>query len=90
MIVLDEPEAGLPDDTAKKLFDAVIANRAGRTVIAVTHSPALFASDFNVVMEAGEVKDVGPHATLLERCDAYKALVAGEGAKPKPPAPVRP
>lgn len=90
VIVLDEPEAGLPDDTAKKLFDAVIANRAGRTVIAVTHSPALFASDFNVVMEAGEVKDVGPHATLLERCDAYKALVAGEGAKPKPPAPARP
>lgn len=76
VIVLDEPEAGLPDDTATKLFDAILATRGARSVIAVTHAPALFRSDFNVVMDQGRVVDVGPHAELLERCEVYRKLNA--------------
>lgn len=76
VIVLDEPEAGLPDETATKLFASILAGRGERTVVAVTHAPALFPSDFNVVMDHGKVVDQGPHAELLERCELYRKLNA--------------
>jgi ABC-type transport system involved in cytochrome bd biosynthesis fused ATPase/permease subunit len=76
IVVLDEPEAGLPDETAKQLFDAVLAARDGRTVVVVTHAPALLPSDFNVLFHGGKLVDQGPHAELLERSPLYAKLLA--------------
>lgn len=96
ILVLDEPEAGLPDETAKQLFDAVLAARDGRTVVVVTHAPALLQSDFNVLFEGGKVADVGSHVELLERSPLYAKLLAtptrpalppGAPAGPVPPRP---
>jgi ABC-type multidrug transport system fused ATPase/permease subunit len=89
ILVLDEPEAGLPDETAKQLFDALLAAREGRTVVVVTHAPALLPSDFNVVFDAGRVVDVGSHAELLERSPLYAKLLASPAA-PRAPAGTAP
>jgi ATP-binding cassette subfamily B protein len=87
ILVLDEPEAGLPDETAKQLFEALLAAREGRTVVVVTHAPALLPSDFNVVFDAGKVVDLGSHAELLERSPLYAKLLAAPARAPGGPAP---
>ncbi len=74
--VLDEPEAGLPSATAEDILEAVVAQAQGRTVIVVTHAPHLLRSDYNVVLQAGRVVDVGPHEQLLARCGVYRELLA--------------
>lgn len=76
ILVLDEPEAGLPRATARALFDAVLAVRAGRSVVAVTHAPGLLASSKNVVLDKGRRVDEGTHDELVERCALYRTLTA--------------
>jgi ABC-type bacteriocin/lantibiotic exporter with double-glycine peptidase domain len=82
VLVLDEPEAGLPKATARALFDAVLAQRGARTVVTVTHAPAVLASTFNVVLEDGKLVDQGTHDQLLDRCDLYRTLTADKPDKP--------
>ncbi len=76
VFVLDEPEAGLPSATAEELLKAVGELAAGRTCIVVTHAPHLLQSTFNVVLDRGKVVGQGTHAELVEKSEAYRALLA--------------
>lgn len=76
MLVLDEPEAGLPKATARALFEAVITQLEGRTAVIVTHAPAVLRSTFNVVLEGGKLVDSGSHDELLVRCELYRTITA--------------
>jgi ABC-type multidrug transport system fused ATPase/permease subunit len=90
VLVLDEPEAGLPSATAEAILARVKEVAAGRTTLVVTHAPHLLRSTFNVVIEGGKVADAGPHEVLMERCAAYRALIA-EGLRAPPGSrPARP
>lgn len=80
ILVLDEPEAGLPKATAKALFQAVIEELRGRSAVVVTHAPGVLDSTFNVVMDGGKVVDSGTHAELLERCELYRKITAEKDA----------
>ncbi|MFO0554002.1 MAG: ABC transporter ATP-binding protein [Polyangiaceae bacterium] len=81
VLVLDEPEAGLPKATVRALFGAVLGDRKGKSSIIVTHAPELLGSTANVVLAGGKVVDVGPHAELVERCEVYRALTASAPAE---------
>ena len=76
VFVLDEPEAGLPSATAEDLLKTVAELAAGRTCVVVTHAPHLLASTFNVVIDGGKVVAQGTHAELVEKSEAYRALLA--------------
>jgi ABC-type multidrug transport system fused ATPase/permease subunit len=76
VLVLDEPEAGLPGATAERILRAVTECARGRTCVVVTHAPHLLRSSFNVVIEAGRVTAVGTHEELLARSPHYRALLA--------------
>jgi ABC-type multidrug transport system fused ATPase/permease subunit len=76
IVVVDEPEAGLPSATAEALLKRLAIIAEGRTLIVVTHAPHLLKSDFNVLLEGGEVVGVGTHARLSEEEPRYKALLA--------------
>jgi ABC-type multidrug transport system fused ATPase/permease subunit len=80
VLVIDEPEAGLPSATAEAILERVAALAAGRTTLVVTHAPHLLRSAFNVVLDAGRVAAVGTHAELLEGSEIYRSLMA-EGLK---------
>ncbi len=82
VLVLDEPEAGLPRATARSLFEAVRDRLAGRPALVVTHAPSVLPSAFNVVLEAGKLVDQGPHAELLARCELYRTLAAEKISEP--------
>jgi ABC-type transport system involved in cytochrome bd biosynthesis fused ATPase/permease subunit len=90
VLVLDEPEAGLPSATAEALLARVREVAAGRTTLVVTHAPHLLRSTFNVVLDGGRVADAGTHEELMKRSAAYRALIA-EGLKaPLGARPARP
>lgn len=91
VLVLDEPESGLPSATAEQLLRGVAEIAAGRTCVVVTHAPHLLRSTFNVVLDGGQVAGIGTHEELLATSEIYRALLA-EGLKApvpgaRPPGP---
>jgi ABC-type transport system involved in cytochrome bd biosynthesis fused ATPase/permease subunit len=76
VLVLDEPEAGLPSATAEEILAATRQRAAGRTVLVVTHAPHLLHADFNVVLDRGRLVAQGKHEELVERSEIYRALLA--------------
>ena len=87
VLVLDEPESGLPSATAEQLLRGVAEIAAGRTCVVVTHAPHLLRSTFNVVLDGGKVAGIGTHEELAATSEIYRGLLA-EGLKG--PAAARP
>jgi ABC-type multidrug transport system fused ATPase/permease subunit len=80
LLVLDEADAGLDRDARAWLADVVRQTAESRTVVVVTHHPALFAfADAVIVLdERHRVVDAGSPAVLRERCVAYASLVRAD------------
>jgi ABC-type multidrug transport system fused ATPase/permease subunit len=74
VLVLDEPEAGLPGGQVEAVLRAAVEAAKGKTLFIATHAPDLLASTFNVLLENGRVVDRGSHAELLERSEKYRRL----------------
>jgi len=74
VLVLDEPEAGLPGGQVEAVLRAAVEASKGKTLVIATHAPDLLASTFNVLLEAGRIIDTGTHAELLERSEKYRLL----------------
>ncbi len=94
VLVLDEPEAGLPRATARAMFEALCEARDGRTIVVVTHVPQLLPGATLVVLDHGKVVGVGTHAELSETCAVYAKLyvepaerAAGDTSTTEPPGP---
>ncbi len=83
VLVIDEPEAGLPSATAEAILARVAEAAAGRTTLVVTHAPHLLRSAFNVVLDAGKVAAMGTHEELVAGSEIYRSLLA-EGLKQAP------
>ncbi|MFJ4842532.1 ABC transporter ATP-binding protein [Streptomyces sp. NPDC088746] len=88
IVLLDEPTSQL-DGINEQRFRAVVDDLAEeRGVIVVAHRLSTVQHAGHVVMmDEGRVLDAGPHHTLMERCEPYRALVnsqiiAGERGAP--------
>ncbi len=74
-VVLDEATALLDPATARRTERALAAALAGRTVVAVAHRlHTAHDADRVAVMEDGRITELGTHAELVARGDAYAAL----------------
>lgn len=80
VLVLDEPESGLPSATAEELLRGVAEVAKGRTCVVVTHAPHLLRSTFNVVIDGGAIAAIGTHEELAATSELYRSLLA-EGLK---------
>lgn len=74
VLVLDEPEAGLPGGQVEAVLKAAVDASKGKTLFIATHAPDLLPSTFNVLLKDGKVVDKGTHAELLDRSDLYRSL----------------
>ncbi|MFH9090184.1 ABC transporter ATP-binding protein [Streptomyces sp. NPDC017673] len=75
-----EPTSALDAHTEATVADRLRAAREGRTTLVTTTSPLLLArADTVVFLADGKVAATGPHACLLAREPAYRALVARDG-----------
>jgi subfamily B ATP-binding cassette protein HlyB/CyaB len=75
ILILDEATSAL-DAESEAIVNANLRRIAqGRTMIVISHRlSSLVAADAILVLDEGEVHDIGKHRELLERCDIYSGL----------------
>jgi len=77
LLVLDEATSAVDPATEVRLQAALEGVTRGRTSVAIAHRLSTAeAADLVVVVDRGRVVDVGPHDSLLERCEIYQRLFA--------------
>lgn len=75
LIVLDEPTAAIDPMQGHELYQTFLEAAKGKIAVIVTHRLGLArACDKIIVMQEGQILDVGCHEELLERCDYYRRL----------------
>ena len=83
LLVLDEATSAVDPATEVALQRALDGLTRGRTSVTIAHRLSTAeASDLVVVVDAGRVVDVGPHAEVLRRSEIYRRLHASWAADP--------
>jgi len=75
ILILDEATSAL-DAESEAIVNANLKRiGAGRTMITISHRlSSLVSADAILVLDQGQVHDIGRHSELLERCDIYSGL----------------
>jgi len=79
ILILDEATASVDTDTEKKIQEAIQRLVQGRTTFAIAHRlSTLRNANRLVVIEKGEIAEMGTHAELLEKEGIYFKLVEAQ------------
>ncbi|MFH0883317.1 MAG: ABC transporter ATP-binding protein [bacterium] len=77
IVILDEATSALDSESEDAVSTALETLTEGRTVVIVTHRIASVRNaDRIVVIERGQIVDIGTHRQLLRRCTLYKELAS--------------
>jgi len=75
ILVLDEPTSALDIDTEQKIMKTINALSGERTIIMIAHRfSTIKNADEIVVMDEGEIIDVGSHNKLMESNSRYRRM----------------
>ncbi|HEV2377891.1 MAG TPA: thiol reductant ABC exporter subunit CydC [Streptosporangiaceae bacterium] len=78
VLVLDEPTAGLEQETCQALTSDLLAATANRSTLLITHElDGLDQVDEIVVLDRGKVVQRGTHRKLLGSCGPYRRMHDG-------------
>ncbi len=82
ILILDEATSAVDTETEKEIQKALDNLVQGRTTIAIAHRlSTLRKADRLVVMDRGEVVEVGPHDALMEKQGAYWRLYEAQARR---------
>ena len=91
LLILDEATSALDAESEAIVNSNIERIAAGRTVITISHRlSALVKADAILVLDRGEINDIGKHEELLERNSIYASLWhtqnqhAASAARPAP------
>ena len=75
ILILDEATSSVDTETEREIQEALENLISGRTTIAIAHRlSTLRRADRIVVLEDGQITDVGAHVALMERSSTYARL----------------
>ena len=75
ILLLDEATSALDSESEHEIQAALERLATGRTVIAIAHRlSTILKADQIVVMDQGEIREVGRHEELLENSVLYRRL----------------
>ncbi len=75
ILILDEATSALDPESEAVVTANLKRIARGRTMVIVSHRlSSLVDCDLIMVMDDGQLKDMAPHAILLERCSIYRQL----------------
>jgi subfamily B ATP-binding cassette protein HlyB/CyaB len=75
ILILDEATSALDAESEAIVNANMMRIAKGRTVIIISHRlSSLVTADAIMVLERGQVHNIGRHDELLERCDIYSSL----------------
>jgi subfamily B ATP-binding cassette protein MsbA len=75
VLLLDEAMSALDSEAEREIQAALDRLSEGRTVIAIAHRlSTVLKADQIVVMDRGEVREIGTHRELLESSTIYRKL----------------
>lgn len=76
LLILDEATSALDSKTEQAVNDALMKMQQGRTCLVAAHRlNTVVNADQIVVLEKGQVVDIGNHKSLLKRSEHYRQLV---------------
>jgi ATP-binding cassette subfamily B protein len=80
ILLLDEPANSLDLENTLAIQSAIDANKAGRTVITISHQLSrIRAADQIILLDEGRVQESGGHDALIAVSGHYRALVQMQG-----------
>jgi ATP-binding cassette subfamily B protein/subfamily B ATP-binding cassette protein MsbA len=88
VLILDEPTSALDAGTEHLIMEALDRLTAGRTTFIIAHRlSTIRKADKIVVVESGQVREVGTHAELERRGGLYARLHAIQTGRPEQAGP---
>jgi subfamily B ATP-binding cassette protein HlyB/CyaB len=88
LMILDEATSALDPESEALVNANLVRLGQGRTMVIVSHRlSSLIDCDQILVMDKGQVLDIAPHRTLLERCSVYRILWAQQNRHLDAPTP---
>jgi HlyD family secretion protein len=77
LLVLDEATSALDSVAERHIVDALTALKPTHTIVMIAHRPTtILGADHVVVFDNGTVVDVGTPQELLQRCAAFRDIMA--------------
>jgi ABC-type multidrug transport system fused ATPase/permease subunit len=75
ILIFDEALSQIDPDSEQRIHQAMEEFIRGRTAFMIAHRfQTILSADSIVVMDAGQIVDIGDHEQLMDRCELYRHL----------------